>query len=316
MFKKLRNKIVIITMAITTAVLILAGTIIMLFSSTMRPEPKPFPNEPAMNVNEPMGPADSFEDYIKTDRKEGNTRLLITLVVVGATIEVLVFVISYYASKKMVEPVRDSYDKQKMFIANASHELKTPLAVIQANMEALEVAKGSEKWKDNIETEITYANRLVGDLLVLAKMDAGASRNVPEDVDLAKEIKNRAEIFEPKFGGKISLRLNKNSKKYLLPKQEILQVLDILFDNATKYGDKKVIVNLNENSVSVANDGVKIAKEDMAKIFDRFYQADKTNLGSGLGLAIAKMICEQNGWKIVCNSDKNLTEFSVLFKQR
>ena len=158
MFNKLRHKIIIITMAITTVVLVLAGGSIMLFSSTLRPDPKPFP---AMMVFESDGTTQEFKEYIVTDRKEGNVRLLATLLSVGAIIEIIVFLISYYASKSMVAPVKDAYDKQKLFIANASHELKTPLAVIQANMEALDVDKENEKWKDNIETEITHANKLV-----------------------------------------------------------------------------------------------------------------------------------------------------------
>ena len=162
MFKKLRNRIIIITMAITTAILIVAGSSVMIFSSTMRPEPKPSPisvmfDGPDSNQSDLP---EQFSDqelkiYITSDRREGNIRLLITLLSVGAMVEIIVFIIIYYLSEIIVAPVKDSYDKQKMFIANASHELKTPLAVIEANMEALEVDKESEAWKNNIETEIT-----------------------------------------------------------------------------------------------------------------------------------------------------------------
>ena len=307
MFSKLRNKIIIITMAITTVVLILAGVAIMLSSSTMRPEPKPRPEPMVMPDRELM-------DYIKNDREDGNMRLLITLLCVGGIIEILVFIISYYASSKMVEPVKNAYDKQKLFIANASHELKTPLAVIQANVEAIDVDKENEKWKSNIEHEITHANKLVLDLLQLAKMDAGnIGKNAPEKFDLGAEISKRVEMFSPKFGGKINSKLGAK-KEYFLPKQDILQVLDILLDNATKYGDKKISVVLDGNSVAVSNDGAKIPKKDMEKVFDRFYQTDKTKEGSGLGLAIAKAICEQNGWNISVSPAGGLTKFSVLFK--
>lgn len=313
MFKKLRNKIILITMTITTAVLIIAGSSIVFFSSTIRPEPMPFNNPMFFEMPEQFSDQE-LKVFIKNDRKEGSGRLLITLLLVGAAVEVLVFVASYYLSEKIVAPVKDSYDKQKMFIANASHELKTPLAVIEANMEALEVDKGSEEWKNNIETEITHANKLVLDLLQLARMDAGnVKKSFSEQVNLSTLIRERIEIFGPKFAGKIIFDEKIKAAKYNLPKQDFLQVLDILMDNATKYGKEKIKVSLDQNKLTVMNDGATVKKQDLEKIFDRFYQADKTKEGSGLGLAIAKAICEQNGWTITCEGDKSTTKFVVNF---
>ena len=313
MFKKLRNRIVIITMVVTTAVLVLSGVLIMVFSSTMRPEPRP---EPDFSMPNPaLYDGQELKDFIKNDRKEGSERLLVTLLCVGAIIEVATFLIVYFTSQKIVEPVKDSYDKQKLFIANASHELKTPLAIIQANMEALDISKENEKWKSNIEDEISHANKLVLDLLQLAKMDAGnIEKGAIEDINLKAEIEKRIEMFKPKFTGSISLKDSSDNKTIKLPKQDLLQVLDILLDNATKYGDKKISILLDKNGFAVTNDGATIPKEDQEKIFDRFYQADKSKDGSGLGLAIAKALCEQNGWKINCKNHKNLAAFTVTIK--
>ncbi len=312
MFKKLRNRIIITTMVITTAVLILSGVLIIVFSSTTRPEPKP--QEPDFSIPNPTLYDDQeIQEFIRNDRKEGDERLLVTLLCVGAIIEVVAFLIVYYASQKIVEPVKDSYNKQKLFIANASHELKTPLAVIEANIEALDVDKKNEKWKRNIEHEVTHANKLVLDLLQLARMDAGNNNSVPEEFDLNKEIKDHIELFKPRFSGTISYKSNAKSKTFLLPKQDILQVLDILLDNATKYGHKKITVVLNNDSIKVTNDGTTISKKDLSKIFDRFYQTDKTKDGSGLGLAIAKALCTQNNWQIKAHSNSHTTEFSVIF---
>ena len=313
MFKKLRNRIIITTMATTTAVLLLAGTIIMLFSSTMRPEPEPPRNSITISFNEPSFNDQAFNDYIKIDREEGNTRLLIILICVGLLIEIGTFCIVYYLSQKIVEPVKDTYDKQKLFIANASHELKTPLAVIEANIEALDVSKANEKWKRNIEHEVTHANKLVLDLLQLARMDAGNNNSTPEEFDLNKEIKNHIELFKPKFSGTITYKSSTKSKSFLLPKQDILQVFDILLDNATKYGHKKITVVLNDDSIKVTNDGATIPKKDLDKIFDRFYQTDKTKDGSGLGLAIAKALCTQNDWQINADSNSKTTTFTIVF---
>ncbi|MBQ3352711.1 HAMP domain-containing histidine kinase [Candidatus Saccharibacteria bacterium] len=312
MFKKLRNRIIIITMAVTTVVLVLSGVLIMVFSSTMRPEPRP---EPDFSMPNPaLYDSQELKDFIKNDRKEGSERLLVTLLCVGAIIEVATFLIVYFTSQKIVEPVKDSYDKQKLFIANASHELKTPLAVIQANMEALDISKENEKWKSNIEDEISHANKLVLDLLQLAKMDAGnIEKGAIEDINLKAEIEKRIEMFKPKFTGSISLKDSSDNKTIKLPKQDLLQVLDILLDNATKYGDKKISILLDKNGFAVTNDGATISKEDQEKIFDRFYQADKSKDGSGLGLAIAKALCEHNKWQINCESSKSLTKFIVTF---
>ena len=297
-------------MATTTAVLVLAGASIMLFSSGLRPEPRFKLEAPTRSINSDR---EDLELRIRADREEGTVRLLITLLGVGAAIEFMVFFVACYFSEKIVEPVRQSYEKQKVFIANASHELKTPLAVIQANIEALEVEKENQKWKDNIENEIEHANKLVLDLLQLARFDAGSlSKKTAEKINLAEEIRTRIEMFRPKFSGEIKFR-NSGSEKYFLSKRDVLQVLDILLDNAAKYGKKKISVTLNREGVVVANDGAKVKKEDCEKIFDRFYQTDKTKEGSGLGLAIAKALCEQNGWKISCESGRT-TKFTVSFK--
>ena len=313
-------------MATTTAVLILASVFIMLISSATRPEPKPYFEVMSTNLNgneiSMIDFSDNFNsqelnDYIKNDREENDIRLLFTLLSVGIIIEIIVFIITYYFSEKIVAPVKDSYDKQKLFIANASHELKTPLAVIQANMEALNVSKEDKKWKNNIEAEITHANELVLDLLKLAKMDAGdAVKATPEKVNLATEIRNRITIFQPKFSGKITFKSNTKENTFLLPKQDLLQVIDILLDNATKYGDQKVNILLDSNSLTISNDGATISKKDSTKIFDRFYQTDKTKEGSGLGLAIAKAICDQNGWRLSYDDSNHLTNFSINFAHR
>ena len=312
MFKKLRNRIIIITVVITTIILVLSSVLIMVFSSTTRSEPKP---EPDFSMSDPALYDDQeLKDFIKTDRKEGSERLFVTLLCVGVIIEVIAFLTVYFASQKIVEPVKDSYDKQKIFIANASHELKTPLAIIQANMEALDVSKESERWKSNIEDEINHANRLVLDLLQLAKMDAGnIEKSTTENTNLRLEIEKRIDVFKPKFNGSISLKDFSDNKIINLSKQDLIQVLDILLDNATKYGDKKISIVLDKNSLAVTNDGVTIPKKDQERVFDRFYQTDKSRDGSGLGLAIAKALCEQNGWKINCESLNRHTKFAVKF---
>lgn len=318
MFQKLRKRIIIITMAVTTTVLVLSSILILVFSTASRPAPGPH-HEPEFQNNSSEHHFDDEElrNFIQSDRAEGQGRLVASLIAVDIIVETTVLIIIVYASKRIVEPVKNSYERQKIFIANASHELKTPLAVIQANMEALEVDKENQHWKDNIETEINHANKLVLDLLQLAKMDTGSiMKSTTERVNLNTEIKKRIEMFTPKFSGEIHYTSLPGSFIHQLPKQDILQILDILLDNAIKYGKQTLEINLTKTSLSISNDGTKIKTEDLEKIFDRFYQTDKSKEGSGLGLAIAKTLCEQNGWTIKCSNQNNRTTFTVYFSPK
>ena len=318
MFQKLRKRIIIITMAVTTTVLVLSGILIMIFSTASRPAPDHH-HEPDFqnNTSENHFDDEELRNFIQSDRAEGRGRLIASLIAVDIIVETTVLIIVVYASKRIVEPVKNSYDRQKIFIANASHELKTPLAVIQANIEALEVDKENQRWKNNIETEINHANKLVLDLLQLARMDASSIiKSTTESVNLNAEIKKRIELFTPKFSGKIHYTSLPGSFIHQLPKQDILQILDILLDNAIKYGDRTLKIHLTKTSLFISNDGAKIKTEDLEKIFDRFYQTDKSKEGSGLGLAIAKTLCSQNGWTIRCSNQNNRTTFTVYFNPK
>ena len=143
-------------------------------------------------------------------------------------------------------------------------------------------------------------------------MDASKiNKSALEEIDFNTEIRKRIKTFEPKFSGKITLKINKEVTKRMLSRQDFVQVVDILLDNATKYGERKIVVNTYKNSVAISNDGAVVSDDDLEKVFDRFYQVDKAKEGSGLGLAIAKAICEQNGWNICCENVKHLTTFVV-----
>lgn len=148
-------------------------------------------------------------------------------------------------------------------------------------------------------------------------MDAGnIIKSTTERINLNTEIKKRIELFTPKFSGKIHYTSLPGSFIHQLPKQDILQILDILLDNAIKYGEQNLEIHLTKTSLSISNDGTKVKTEDLEKIFDRFYQTDKSKEGSGLGLAIAKTLCDQNGWTIKCSNQNNYTTFTVCFSPK
>ncbi len=308
MFKELKKKFILTNMLTATAILIMAGAAIFGFSSIRRDMQPPVPPEAQQIEQE-----DLFREKILQERRESRIDLLVILVIVGVLVELLVFGMSYYLAERSIGPVERAYEKQKKFIANASHELKTPMAVIQANFEALDLGKDAEPWAGNINKEIAHANTLILDLLSLARLDAGdTSKCTLTEVDLNEIVTKRIELFKPRFSGKMNLKGTKTSIETV--EQDLKQVLDILLDNAVKYGDKKINVEITDSLVTVKNDGTKIAPEDLNNIFDRFYQTDKTKEGSGLGLAIARNICEKNGWKIWAESDKTGTKFSLNLK--
>ena len=252
-----------------------------------------------------------FEEVVKKDRANRLQDLGFTLIAVGLMIEFLVFGVSYYLSERAVTPVKQAYEKQKEFIANASHELKTPIAAARANFEALGTTE--QPWTDNVDMELDRASKLVNDLLTLARTDGRTTSLKKKEVDVAKIVEKRAQLVKARLGDKI-LKVNvPKTCKVVLAESDLMQVLDILFDNAAKYSKSFIEVIVNEKSIAVVNDGKTIPADKLEKIFDRFYQTDKTAEGSGLGLAIAKAVADQNRWKLVANSDKKTTTFTLSF---
>ena len=307
MFKSLRNKFILTNMLITTAILVIAFSSIFGFMVAGSRREKPRAPEEFRSSDEIVK---MLEHEIEQERDEQLVRLGVTLVLVGVAVEALVFIVSYVMAERSIRPVKEAYNRQREFIANASHELKTPIAAVQANFEALGVEK--KPWSDNIETELSRASKLVNDLLVLARTD-GREMAEKKDVDLIKTIKKRAQLIEA--------RMEKKKLIYAVPEKmtaniveaDFAQLLDILLDNAAKYSKSYTKIQAEDHLVVVENDGKTIPAEKLNKLFERFYQVDKTAEGSGLGLAIAKAIAERNKWKILVESEAGITRFSLVF---
>ena len=308
MFKKLRNKFILTNVFFTTLILAISfGSIFAATAISNKERP------PRMREHEQMSSEmrEAFDEEIKQDREQRLERLGITLLLVAVMTELLVFIASYYYAEKSIKPVKDAYDKQREFIANASHELKTPIAAARANFEALGTTE--EPWTDNVDSELDRAAKLVNDLLVLARTDGRTVAVEKKDVDLVKIVKKHTQLIEARLGDK-KLELNLPEKaEAKMVKADFEQVLDILLDNAVKYSKSKIEVTLSSKSLIVKNDGKTIPQEKLARVFDRFYQTDKTADGSGLGLAIAKAVVDQNNWKIRAESDKKTTSFILEF---
>ena len=243
---------------------------------------------------------------------------------------VLVFLISLGLSRLAVNPVKRAWEQQKQFIADASHELKTPLTVILANNNIVmshpdAAVRDEQKWLESTEEEAQHMKRLIDQMLFLAKADAGGVQAEKSEVDFSEIVEGASLNFEPVAFEKEVLIDTEIDEGIILngnPTQ-LNQLIHILIDNAVKYAEpsstiKIILKRKNETAeFSVNNLGTPISKEDLPHIFDRFYRAEKsrTTKGYGLGLSIAQNIVQGMNGRLTVKSDaENGTTFTATFK--
>lgn len=315
MFKKLKRKFILTASLSSMAVLIIAfSAVYFVVSSDINRRPPIPTNETTITQQEPQTKQtqprnEEFAERIKDDRKKSLETLLISLIITGATVEIFVILISFFLAEQSIKPVREAYENQKTFIANASHEIKTPLAVIQANLEAADI-KGN-RWLDNVAKKTEDLAALNNQLLTLAKMDGAPETATKEDVDLKTLTEEVANCYKPKLTKKKAALKITGQGAAKLNRADLTQLLNILVDNAVKYCDKKTEITIKENEIVVKNDGATIKSDELKHVFDRFYQTDKTKSGVGLGLSIAKQISEKNNWKLEVASTSKTTTFTL-----
>lgn len=261
-----------------------------------------------------------------TTSKNKLESLLKTSVAIFILIEIAILVITIRITKWIIKPVIESFTKQKQFIADASHELKTPIAVIMANAEILEKEPQEKKWINNIKSESERMNELITNLLDLAKLEEGKSKEFYKDENLSKLVEKTVLTFEGLiYEEKLNLEYNiEKDIKLKCNESQIKQLVAIFLDNAVEHcqenGKIKVELKKQKSNIilSVSNTGKEIPKEIQEKIFERFYRADESrNRDSnryGLGLAIAKNIVNNHNGKISVKSENEITEFKVIFK--
>ncbi|MBR0351392.1 MAG: HAMP domain-containing histidine kinase [Clostridia bacterium] len=248
--------------------------------------------------------------------------IVISSVIVGVVGIVIIYLIAKKISEIIVKPVEEAFEKQKQFVSDASHELKTPLAVIEANADVLQDKIGNDKWITYIQNEVQSMNKLVNDLLTLAKME-NTNRINKEKFDLSKEVQMSVAVFESMiYEKKINLETNiKENIFFNGDKDDIKHIISIILDNAIKHTEKnkKIIVNLekekNDIKIEIKNEGEPIPVDEREKIFERFYRVDKARNRNekryGLGLAIAKQIVDKYKGTIQASSKSGFTSFTV-----
>ena len=243
---------------------------------------------------------------------------------------VIIFLISLWLSGLAVKPVKKAWEQQKQFVADASHELKTPLTVILANNNIMMSHPQSRvtderQWLESTEEEAQHMKQLIDQMLFLAKSDAGNTQVQLSEVNLSEIVEGSALNFEPvAFEREVLIDTDIRPDILMQGNQlQLNQLAHILIDNAVKYAEDNSTVTIalhkhgDGTEFTVNNKGSVISKEEMEHIFDRFYRAEKsrTTKGYGLGLAIAQRIVEDMNGKITVQSNQtDGTTFTVYFK--
>jgi two-component sensor histidine kinase len=239
---------------------------------------------------------------------------------IGLVIVILVFSMSYFIAGWILKPLEESYKRQKQFISDAGHELKTPVATINANAELLYGDIGDNKWLDNIRYESRRMTDLIRQLLDLVRTET--VKNIKEDVDLGRIVMGSALVYEGvafEKGYLIETDIDDDIVIHA-DKGQMEQLIEILLDNAIDHasGDGAINISLKKDRsrviLSISNPGDEITDEDMKNLFERFYRADKAHSDNGhygLGLAIAKAIVTSHKGSISVKSSDGINTFTV-----
>jgi signal transduction histidine kinase len=265
-------------------------------------------------------------------------RILISMGILAMVVLSILFFISYFFANRAIRPVEESINRQRRFISDASHELKTPLAIINSNAEAMLIdgtatVSSQRKWLDRIEEESDRMNKLIEGLLYLARSEEGGTdESLPMDLSEAAEVEiNRVEAVLFERGIRLTFRKYTGPLIVKADAEKIRQAILILLDNAVKYTDKggEVVVETgcgrNHGYLKMSNTGQGIPAEDLPHIFDRFYRVDKSRSsngaagfegsgrksGYGLGLAIAQNIVERDRGHIKATVAAGMTTFTI-----
>lgn len=257
---------------------------------------------------------------------ENSLNMLVrNILIVGGAALIVLFFLALFLSKRIIRPLEENDRQQKQFISDASHELKTPVAVIGANAELLSRELGENEWLGNIQYENERMGGLVKQLLDLSR--AENTETPMETVDLSRIVTGEALAFESLAfeQGKTIASDVAEGIHVMGNEPQLAQLVSVLLDNAVRHSlGNEILLSLKQEGhmaeLFVENEGEEIPEEKRAHLFDRFYRIDEAREGEGqhygLGLSIAKAVALKHGGSIRADSKDGRIRFTVMLPVR
>ena len=251
--------------------------------------------------------SDGSDVYVFLDRTAQKNAILRVAALAGLAAVVgwvLMLLLVIFLSRKAIRPIAENMERQRQFVTDAGHELKTPLSIIQANTEAMELVTGETKYSRNIRAQVGRLTELTGDLLMQAKADELPDRRSFVPLDLAELVEQSLSAFLPSMEQK-KLEVTREIRKGLQIRGDnarLTTLLSILFDNAVKYtpegGAVRIVLDGQDwAKLRIENDCASLPDCPPERLFDRFYRADAARTqktgGFGIGLSSARSIAGQ-----------------------
>ena len=246
------------------------------------------------------------------------------ILVLGGIGLILLLLISIWLSKWLILPLEAAFNRQKQFISDASHEMKTPIAIISSNADALEAEIGKNKWLEYIQNETLWMNKLINNLLQLTTIDSYVDHKSQKKLNFSELAKSIVLPFEGiTYDKQIKLVDLIEDNIYIAGDSiQLGQLISILLDNAINHTEPggtitvKLKKQYDKKVLSVANTGEEIPLSEQKLIFERFYRADKARARGkgnyGLGLAIANAIIHRHNGRISVSCKNQITTFTVV----
>lgn len=263
-----------------------------------------------------------------SDTKNSIFSILTITIIISVAAFFIVFIFIIFFSRRAILPVANSYEKQKQFITDASHELKTPLTVILANTEIMRITYGDSEWCDGIKRQAGLMHSLINQMIQMSKLDEGKQQFAFSSFNICEALCDTALSFSFLADQK-KLKLNvETGPDFFINADEaaIRQVFTILMDNAVKYCDENGQINIfakiitkgfghEKIMISIRNTFFNVQEVDTEKIFERFYREDKARIQNnsyGLGLSIARSIISSHKGTMQAKKLQNEIEFIII----
>ncbi len=267
-----------------------------------------------------------FLDY--SNELNGVGLIVIFLIIISAFFTATITLVFWFLSKRIVRPFEENSQMQKQFITDASHELKTPLAIISANAEVLAYKYGENEWINNITSQVKRVSELVNELLTLNRLEEVEEIADIEPVNLSQKVNEIADSFEQVFAGKNAVLVREIQPDVIINGNtaQLERLISVLVENSSKYvsenGEVKITLkkDMRYTYLTVFNTCEINPGTDYSHLFDRFYRPDSSRTsktgGHGVGLSIAKRIVTLHNGEIEAVPTDNGLAFRVKLSNR